>query len=167
MVSGGRLRPNTATDSTAAETVAAPPAKWQKLSDKTAETAADNTVPDTVADHPMPDAVDTADITSRIAAAYADDPVVSGEKRTKHWVFTDNLWWDHEEIPVPDNKALKKMIMHDFLILPMLDILVYKKLSRMSQGTSTGLTFGLKLMITSKTAPAVKSTRASLKSLKV
>ena len=100
--------------STAAAPRTAPAAKRRRLNDHTAEPVAP--APDTdMTEHDMlPDAVDIADIASRIAEAYAADPAFSDEKRTKNWTFTDNLWWDHDEIVVPDNIEIKRMIMHEF-----------------------------------------------------
>ena len=119
----------TPTVDTAAETVtdtviptadtaanAAPAAKRRKRSDSTAEPA--NTEQDdvtTVTDADVDaDAADTADIVSRISEAYAADPVFADGDHTKRWMFTDNLWWDHDQIVVPKDQEVKRMILREF-----------------------------------------------------
>ena len=97
---------------------AGPAAKRRKLNGKTAEPAltaepaqtADNTARTDEQTH----TVDTDDIAGQIAEAYAADPIFADEKRTKRWTFADNLWWDHDEIVVPDNKDIKRRIMSEF-----------------------------------------------------
>ena len=55
---------------------------------------------------------DESDIVSRIAAAYAADPIFADDNKTKHWNFLEDLWWDQEEIVVPDNQEVKSLIVH-------------------------------------------------------
>ena len=103
---------------------AGPAAKRRKLNGKTAEPAltaepAHNAEPAPTADSTartdeQTHTVDTDDIAGQIAEAYAADPIFADEKRTKRWTFTDNLWWDHDEIVVPDNKDIKRRIMSEF-----------------------------------------------------
>ena len=99
-------------DPVAAAPEFAPAAKRRKRNDHTAVPATEHTGPDhTETDHAE---LDTAGVAGKIAEAYAADPVFADPTRTRKWTFTDKLWWDHNEIMVPDNKELKRMIMHEF-----------------------------------------------------
>ena len=53
-------------------------------------------------------------ITSRIAAAYSADPTFTDDKRNMQWKYYDDLWWDHDQILVPDDKEVKQLILHQF-----------------------------------------------------
>ena len=33
---------------------------------------------------------------------------------TKLWMFTDNLWWDHDQIVVLNSQEVKRMILLEF-----------------------------------------------------
>ena len=82
-----------------------------------AETVTDPVIPtaDTNADADTDtDAADTADIVSRISKAYAADPMFADNNHTKRWMFTDNLWWDHDQIVVPKDQEAKRMILQGF-----------------------------------------------------
>ena len=112
----------TPTVDTAAETVtdtvtptaanAAPAAKRRRRGDSTAEPA--NTEQDDVTTVTDADAADTADIVSRISEAYAADPMFADGDHTKRWMFTDNLWWDHDQIVVPKDQKVKRIILREF-----------------------------------------------------
>ena len=36
------------------------------------------------------------------------------EKKTKDWSFHDGLWWSYDKIVVPDCRANKEQILHEF-----------------------------------------------------
>ena len=60
------------------------------------------------------DAADTVDIVNRISEAYAADPMFADDNQTKRWMFTDNLWWDHDQIVVPRDQEVKRLILQEF-----------------------------------------------------
>ncbi|DBB08033.1 TPA: hypothetical protein ACH3X3_008237 [Trebouxia sp. C0006] len=49
-----------------------------------------------------------SDVVSRSAAAYAADPIFADDNKTKYWNCLEDLWWDQEEIVVPDNQEVNK-----------------------------------------------------------
>ena len=57
---------------------------------------------------------DDLDIVSRIADAYEADTIFADEKHTKNWSLIENLWWDQDQIVVPNNKEVKNLIFHEF-----------------------------------------------------
>ena len=74
-----------------------PPAKRPK---KKASTATDHS--------------DCIDIASKIAAAYSTDPTFADDKKTTDWILAEGIWWHKDKIVVPDCKAVKEAILHEF-----------------------------------------------------
>ena len=60
------------------------------------------------------DAPDTVDIISRISEAYAADPDFDDDKQPRKWNYNEHLWWDGQQIVVPNDKEVKHLILHEF-----------------------------------------------------
>ena len=82
--------------------------------------------------------------------------------RPKRWMFTDNLWWDHDQIVVPEDQEAKRMILQDS---PYTGHLGIRKTVKNILRYSHGLTYGQKLQAMCSIALVAKSVRVTIRGL--